>query len=246
MAVGVFVFFIVLIGMGQWNNWFVENTFHRDMWFSRHHLTGFAVAVFYNTTVLGFVLGFLTFKIMAIIHVTRAICVDLTTAGVFRVKPTNPDKAGGLGILGNYSLQLVIVMSLPLFPVIAFVLDLTVNPILVLAFIFYIPLLIFGFFYPLGGAHRAMSNAKQKTLRALSDQSNRIYDTFMADMGNNPTSRLTERLRMGRDINQMYARAQQMPVWPFNLTTLSRFGGILVTVGIAVGSKFVLDWLPGG
>jgi hypothetical protein len=53
---------------------------------------------------------------------------------------------------------------------------------MILAIGFYIPLLIFAFFYPLSGAHTAMSNAKKETLRSLSEQFNRVYDDFMIDI----------------------------------------------------------------
>jgi hypothetical protein len=44
-------------------------------------------------------------------------------------------------------------------------------------------------------------------------------------------------------LNKLYATAQSMPVWPFDLATISKFATIMGTVTLTVWLKFVIEEL---
>ena len=121
----------------------------------------------------------------------------------------------------------------------------TTSPITFVNVSMYVPVLVLTFFYPLGGAHRAMQTAKQNTLRTLSEEFNRIHDDFMGRIRDKSDTKepagMKEQFEMAEKVGKLYMEAQQMPVWPFNLTTLSRFGGILLTVFLTVWLKFIIN-----
>ena len=216
-----------------------------DVWPSTTYPMSFAALTLYMTLFYGLVTPFLVFKLMTILHAMRSVGFDLTKLKVIRVRPLNPDKAGGLGVIGSYSFQLVLVTLVPLIPIVTRIVLGTTTPITFVNASMYIPLLILTFFYPLGGAHRAMRIAKRETLSTLSDQFNSKYDAFMGNIRAKDLETLRSDFALAENLDKMYAKAQGMPVWPFNLATLGRFGGILGTVALTVWLKFILTQLAG-
>ena len=204
-----------------------------DDWVSTTYLMSYVAHTLYITVFYGIITPFLAFKLITILHAMRSICFKLTKDEVLRVRPLNPDKAGGLGAIGTFSFQLVLVMLVPLVPILTRIMLGTTSPITFVNVSMYVPVLVLTFFYPLGGAHRAMQTAKQNTLRTLSEEFNRIHDDFMGRIRDKSDTKepagMKEQFEMAEKVGKLYMEAQQMPVWPFNLTTLSRFGGILLT-----------------
>jgi hypothetical protein len=245
LAMALFVGFVVWAGLLTWSNWFAFETYGYDGWVSRHHMAGFVVVTIYNVLITAVAGSFVTFKFVTITHVMRSICMELTTRGVIIVRPMNPDKAGGLGAIGKFSLQMVLILAVPLFMILTVILTATVTLAFLVSLSFYIPLLVFAFFYPLGGAHQAMNKAKTETLRLLSGQFNTVYDDFMADMKTKRPGTLRADFELADNVDRLYVKAQQMPVWPFNLVTLGRFGGVLLTVTLTVWLKFIIGWFSG-
>ena len=90
-----------------------------------------------------------------------------------------------------------------------------------------------------------MSEAKKKTLRSLSGQFNRVYDDFMMDINSGRPGTLRADFDLAGKVDKMYETAQQMPVWPFNLATLGKFGTLLLTVALTVWLKFIIGWVSG-
>jgi hypothetical protein len=107
-------------------------------------------------------------------------------------------------------------------------------------------LLAIIFFYPLSGAHRAMRKAKGETLRSLSEEFTVSYDRFMETMKDKSAQTSWADFDEADKLNKLYATAQSMPIWPFNLATVSKFATIMGTVALTVWLKFILDRLSGG
>lgn len=243
LAIALFLGFMVWVGLATKSNWFALESYGFDTWTSSEHMLGFVAVTIYNGLVSALLTWFVTFKFITIMHVMRSICVSLTEKGVIRVRPMSPDGAGGLGPFGAYSLQLVLVLLLPLMQIGARIVTGTVQPAMVFAISLYIPLLIFTFFYPLSGAHRAMRTAKRETLETLSRQFNGVYDDFMIDMKTHKPKTLRADFDLADKVDKLYVKAQQMPVWPFNLATLGRLSGILITAALTVWLKFIIGWV---
>ena len=98
LAIAIFVVFMGVVGMSISNSWSALEAYGYDTWASKNHIAGFVFWAINGVFVLGFVLSFVAFKFITIIYVLRRICVELTEDKVIRVRPTNPDKAGGLEV----------------------------------------------------------------------------------------------------------------------------------------------------
>jgi hypothetical protein len=64
-------------------------------------------------------------------------------------------------------------------------------------------------------------------------------------MKSNKPRTLKADFEMADSVDKLYVKAQQMPVWPFNLVTLGRFSGVLLTVTLTVWLKFIIGWFSG-
>ena len=246
LAIALFVGLTVWAGLIIEQNWFSPEAYGFDTWHSRHHKTGFIVLSIYNVLFTDLGLVFLSFKFITISHVMRRICLKLTNANVIRVRPMYPDRAGGLGTVGTFSLQMVLILAVGLLPITTGLFNSEgMPPALAIGVGIYFCLLIYAFFYPLSGAHRAMRDAKAATLLLLSQRFNRIYDEYMAGIDTSTSNILSKKVDEADTLGKLYEQAQRMPVWPFNLGTVSRFGGILLTVVLTVWLKFVIGWISG-
>jgi hypothetical protein len=171
----------------------------------------------------------------------RSICIDLTKLQVIKLRPLNPDKAGGLGVLGKYSLKMVLFLLPPLFPIMGYIFFGNVNILFVVGLTLYIPFLILAFFFPLSGAHGAMKNFKDQELRMLSEEFNSIYDKFIKNIRDDNLPEIIEEFELMDKLGDLYNKANKMPVWPFDTNTLTKFGSILA----AIITSIWLNWLFG-
>ena len=168
----------------------------------------------------------------------------------FEVRLTrfHPDRCGGLHPISRFLLRLNVALAV-LGLMVALMLTAYVQrhgliaafwqvgpP---LALISYALLAPFLFFYPLIPAHAAMSKEKEAVLT-------RIAQTLQAT-----TLRLESRLDGTDDIKseieriealeKLHARAQAMPVWPFDVRTLTKFAAtIIAPLAIPVGPTLLL------
>jgi len=225
-------------------HWDSIATYGNDWWSSQNYLTSFVVRTIYEFFLYCVAIPYFLFKLVSILHIMRSSCIDLSQ--YLKIRPLNPDKAGGLGMYGAYSLRLMSLASLPFIMVVAYVLFISVNSILMVVFTGYMVLLAIIFFYPLSGAHRAMRKVKGETLRSLSEEFTVSYDRFMETMKDKSAQTSWADFDEADKLNKLYATAQSMPIWPFNLATVSKFATIMGTVALTVWLKFILDRLSGG
>lgn len=209
------------------------------VWSDHRFMANYILRTIYEFCVFGFVLPYFGFKFIAILHTLRGICKDLNKEGILRIRPLNPDRAGGLGTLGYYSLRLVIVIVPFLLPIILYTVFLKMSLALGGGLLLYIPFLFFTFIYPLSGAHDAMSKFKKQELQTLSKEFNRVYDEFVLNIKDHQLSEIPSPFELMEKLDHLYTKAEKMPVWPFNFEILSRFGALVATVGIPWLYQFI-------
>lgn len=232
---------ITWVALGAKTHWYAIENYGMDIWSSQNYLTSFYTRTFYELIVFGFIFPIVLFKYFMIIHSMRHICIKFTKMQVIKLRPLNPDRAGGLGVLGKYSLKLVLFLIPPLFPIMGYIFFGNVNILFLVGLTLYIPFLIFTFFFPLSGAHGAMKTFKEQELRMLSEEFNNIYDKFISSIRNNNLPKITEEFELIEKIDDLYNKANRMPIWPFDTNTFTKFVSILG----AIITSIWLNWLFG-
>lgn len=136
------------------------------------------------------------------------------------VQPLHPDKCGGLKVIGSlsiamhYFLQLIIIF---LTMIVIFNSGSLHNIVFILTFLSLVIVTIFSLFFSLYKAHSKMQAAKDNLLTKLHIEFRKNYDqllndNFKKDIANNLQS-----------IHNLYAVAEKMPVWPFDIHSIIRF-----------------------
>lgn len=233
----VALFFIIgltWVGYGAYKHWFVDYEFANDLFSSQYHILPFIIQTIYEFIVFGLIFPFIGFKFVTILHSMRYICIELTKVEALKIRPLSPDKAGGLGTLGTYSLKMILVLLPLVIPLLLYPIFAELNELLSAGIILFIPALCFAFLYPLSGAHTAMSNYKKQELNLLSREFNKVYDEFIRDIRDNQVRDIPADFTIMENFEKLYQKAERMPVWPFNLEILSKLGAVIAAVGIPI------------
>ncbi len=194
-------------------------------WNSSSHMTEFLLTVFILVIVVGIILPQILMKYLIIIIAQIKLTKDLQKENLLEVKPLAPDKSGGLKSLGELSLSFTYFLIPFMIQVIAhyftwrtFTFGFTLG-LLGLA-----PLTTFVFFYPLGIVHNVMKETKRITLQSLSEKyinlNKSILDTIDKPGKNSNFVSQKENIEL---LDNLYSKADAMPVWPFNMKTLTSF-----------------------
>jgi hypothetical protein len=145
----------------------------------------------------------------------------------FKIKPTNPDKAGGLRPFANLTFKMEIV------PIIAIInvsdgifigRGQVISAPYLITFVAISAAVLIIFFFPLTTAHTKMKSQKDIVLTQLSEKYNMKLQELMQtkDVKGDVTD-------ISDDLNQyqaLYQKAQKMPVWPFDVNILSRVSSV--------------------
>lgn len=144
----LFVFMgLIWSGFGAFSHFHATSRYGFDIWSSQNNLISFYARTIFDIIFIGFILPSILFKFVMILVSMKSITSSLTNRGVIKLRPLNPDKAGGLGEMGKYSLKLIFFLLPPLIPMITYLYIGGVMFQIVLGFTLYIPLLIFTFFF---------------------------------------------------------------------------------------------------
>ena len=82
----------------------------------------------------------------------------------------------------------------------------------------------FVFFFPIGVVNNAMSKSKKSTLKEICNIYLEIYQVLMKDIETNTNhNTFTEKKEVLEVLDNLYTKAERMPVWPFDLRTLTSF-----------------------
>jgi hypothetical protein len=236
------IFFVIGLAWAVYGatvHWNVGYTYMSDLWSSQNHVPAFILRTIYEGIIFVFIFPFLAFKHVMILHSIRYVCVELNKRNALRIRPLSPDKAGGLGALGAFCLKMVFVILPMMIPLVLYPIFGELNELFSAGIILYIPALIFAFLYPLSGAHNAMTKFKRQELSALSREFNRVYDEFVRDIRDRQLKDIPDDFELMGKMDQLYQKADSMPVWPFNLEILSKLGSVLVFVAIPILFEFI-------
>jgi hypothetical protein len=157
-----------------------------------------------------------------------------TRAGRLRVVPLAPDGRAGLSSIGLVAFDLSLAYGAGLLPVAGWILCFGVDLPLIAGFAVYLVFLTAAFFGPLLAIHTSMKNAKQRELQRISRMFRAEYRSLSdvrekVDAGApvEVNSQLRESVASMGALEQLYRRAEQMPVWPFDSGTLGKFMSLI-------------------
>ncbi len=210
---------------------FYSNTsaifFREGGWNSPSHPEVFiAVVLFFGLNAI--ILPEVLLKYIMIIICQIKMTKELEKDNLIEIKPIAPDKSGGLRSLGELSLAFTYFLVPIMIQLIAHYFTwrrLNLGFILGLAGV--IPLTTFVFFYPLGVVHKVMAEAKRSTLTSISNKYLSVNRSILNNLNaaENDIS-LSSKKEIMELLENLYTKAENMPVWPFNLKTLSHFFAI--------------------
>lgn len=189
---------------------------------------GTAWALFYWVLVIGNAAWYaLSAAVLTFVYLRR-----YTREGRLLVVPVAPDRKGGLSVLGRFSFSLSLLAATGLIFVVAWLLLFGLDLALVLGFSVYIVALAGLFFIPLVSVHKAMQDARDAELARIAGLFRQAYDQLPPATPVGVAVALHSELEMTvhylGHLDRLYQRAEAMPVWPFNLTTLSQFFTLVV------------------
>jgi hypothetical protein len=168
--------------LGAKSHWFAIDTYGGNIWSSQSYQVSFFIRTIFELGVNGFLFPFILYKYAMILYSLRDVCRTLTKKKVLRLRPIDPAKAGGLGFLGRYSLNMTLFLMPYLIPIIFYMIIHKPNIIITIGLTLYIPALVFAFLYPLSGAHEVMKEFKKRELGMLSEKFNHIYDQLISNI----------------------------------------------------------------
>ena len=201
---------------------------------SREEFTGFAssstitrIGVTFTFSILAFFSGMLVLTLILNIYSIRHIMKEKE----LNVNPLHPDKSGGLKTLSDYSLKIIYLIA-----VFGIVLGISGYRLIDSGYswaafflvVFYIGVAIISFFSPLSTAHEEMKKAKEKLLLTLGKQ---FWDEYMLTQSliQDNVETLKDEVEKMKQLRELYKLTNEFPVWPFDMTTLRRFGITVAT-----------------
>lgn len=84
-----------------------------------------------------------------------------------------------------------------------------------------------------------MNKYKKQELSILSREFNRVYDEFIRDIRSKQLKEIPDDFELMDKLDQLYQKAESMPVWPFNLEILYKLGSVMVIVAIPILLQFI-------
>jgi hypothetical protein len=159
------------------------------------------------------------------------------------LRPLHPDGAGGLKPLADLSLVLSMAPLLAFIVIGFYVLGIHYPVgwrILGSAGLVAI-IMVIVFFFPLSRAHAKMADAKTGILASLSRRHGIAYTTLYREMeapDPKPMKRTYEELQK---IENLYERAESMPVWPFDVSIVLKLAtSIIIPIIVIFGGELIL------
>lgn len=145
-----------------------------------------------------------------------------------RMRPLDPDGAGGFGMLGRFSLSMIylivglmlLIASLGAIEYLTGIQSFS-NPSIQASMAAYLVLAPLIFFLPLYPAHRAMQKAKKKSLSAIAPEFQEVFeDSKFRLLAEKRIEYEQQRLEVGFRLLELVG---SFPAWPLNTQTLRRF-----------------------
>lgn len=222
------VFVKYLIGVGSLASNMSSISGRVDGWNGLAQPLEYWITFLYLVIMLCFVVNSILIKYIQILFAEIRVTRSLATDDVIVVRPLAPDKAGGLRSLGELSLAFTYFL-LP-FSVVGLTHYYTWRVLTIgstINLIAFIPLFVIVFFVPLGVVHRVMADTKRNTLQQICDKYLEVNKTITSDLkADKGYEEVAPHREMMDMLGGMYEKADKMPVWPFNMKTLTQFFSI--------------------
>lgn len=163
----------------------------------------------------------------------------------FVVVPIAPDREGGLSKVGEVALALTYLVAAGMPQLITWVLFMGIDAQFIAGGSTYILLLVATFFGPLISVHGIMKRAREEEMERLA----RLFGAEYKDLktvaassscgpGESQSPGVQNTLSNLNNLDALYRRAEAMPVWPFNLSTLVKFLAVIV---LPIGASLLTD-----
>lgn len=212
-----------------------------NVWWNQHTLTFISHHMFH--------ILILFFVILSLTRIVQFIVLLNFLFGKVQIdiKALHPDGCGGLRALGSFSVKLgyvigaigasmIFVTYFQTYLIGGQLLDYIWAPSILLFFLVYSICAPLAFFAPLGTAHRAMREAKERELLLVSSQFEIDYQNMMKLLPSKANS-LKKELDKIEQLKKLYKIVGDFPVWPFNYQNVLRFV-------VSVIGPFLLAILP--
>lgn len=186
-----------------------------------------------------FIFGLIMWKAYVTIKYIRR----LTRNFRINIRPLHPDKCGGLKPIGDISLGFdLIIFGIGIGIVGNVYLSETLYiPVVIVWLLLYILLACFFFFYPLWGTHKAMRDEKNSVLDKLSIAMDEIYLNVYEEIASEGEAIRNKKLEKVERLDKIYQRANEMPVWPFDMNTIMKFMSTVAFPIATISIKIVFE-----
>lgn len=226
----------VMLACGVFYHIIQQNTWHFISLRSDHRISywlwiGFKLSIY---SIMKFLLYYsLTLCIL------RIVATFFVLKKFFRfsanIQPLHPDSCGGLSPLGSLSMRLNVgAFMFGIVSVLGVIANTSqynlslVHPMNLAVITAYIAGATVAFFLPLYSAHRRMTEAKYHTVQIINQRFEQINKELLAELADSREVN-ESKINQMEALRKVHEIASNMPVYPFNLKTVSSFVGSVLT-----------------
>ncbi len=197
----------------------------------QQYLFSFVFSTIYCLLSYGIVIGNIFWYVASSAIIIFSYIHKLVKDNDIEVIPVSPDGKGGLASLGNVSFTIALIAAQGLLFSVSWIIIYGIDLPSLIGLPAYFIVLILLFFGPLQSVHRAMKEAKNHELFYLSELFRVKYNSIneLEDISacakNKRNKGIFEELSY---FEQLYHRAELMPVWPFDASTIRRFFSLII------------------
>jgi hypothetical protein len=210
-----------------------------------------SLTLLWMIVIVYFVLSILVYVVLSIYWLHR-----LFDHFAVLIRPLYPDRAGGLSPLGDFTLKLsyliaavgaiLVVTPITRNYVIMGTLQFRWTTELILALGAYIMGAPIVFFAPLSVAHNSMKDAKDQFLLQIAQRFDEEYSVIQNFLIKAPSSLedsskiLEDTSEVLKGLQDLYDMTSKFPVWPFNVTNITRFGTSYISpIALAILTELI-------
>jgi hypothetical protein len=190
------------------------------------HPASWAVSVLWATFAFVLVLGnVLWYGLSAAFTVFPLVRKHLENRTMIII-PVAPDGKGGLAQVGTVAFKLNLIVSSGMVFVVAWMILFGIDLRFVIGFLVYLVFLVGMFFLPLLSIHNAMQAAKDDELTRFAKLFEEAYVGLCSGDDRGDAGAVKQKRDTAQylaSLEQLYKRAELMPVWPFNFQILGQF-----------------------
>lgn len=201
--------------------------FPSDVWRFSTHPVNFIVFSSYQIIIGGYFIPIIFWRLFAIVYSLNNIFKMLSEKNALKSIPLSPDRAGGLKFIGELALTFHSILILPLFHIVLSVYLWGLTEGSLIGIIIYPPIVIVMFFLSIKNTHKIMKETKEINRNQIYKNITEYYTRSIKEKykkkSSTPLEDYIASLEMMTKLKTYYQIADEMPVWPFDLSILGRF-----------------------